>query len=320
MVESAWRKYWGTTLRAWLPGSAEWLWGWALAIGSTIAFSVLTPLGKMAIDAGVEPTQLSVSRFGVAVLAMGLFLARYAPQKLKIDRRGLLITSAIGVTNGLGSLAFFWSLTRLDASVATILFAVNPLIVLLILALRGEKLTRRHLVRMALALSGVYLLLGVSGHVDGVGVLLVMCGVMGFTGQLVVMQWFLQGYDSHTLTFYVLAGMFGVMGLFWLMQGARWAPIEPVGWLAIGGMGIVGTFCGWLAMFVGIRHIGSGQVALLMPLETLLAVIWSVLFLNERMTSAQTLGSALILLSALLAMQRLMRVRWKPHWRIRLRV
>jgi drug/metabolite transporter (DMT)-like permease len=40
-------------------------------------------------------------------------------------------------------------------------------------------------------------------------------------------------------------------------------------------------------------------------LETLLTVIWSTLFLHERLTPLQWVGGALIMVSALLAIQRL---------------
>jgi drug/metabolite transporter (DMT)-like permease len=45
------------------------------------------------------------------------------------------------------------------------------------------------------------------------------------------------------------------------------------GWLIVGIMALIGTFFGWRAMFSGLQRIGGGQVALLMPLETLLSVL-----------------------------------------------
>ena len=62
-------------------------------------------------------------------------------------------------------------------------------------------------------------------------------------------------------------------------------------------------------LVTSVRIIGGGQVALLNPLETFLTVIWSVLFLSESLTAVQWMGGGLILLSALLAIQRLRRAR-----------
>jgi drug/metabolite transporter (DMT)-like permease len=52
-------------------------------------------------------------------------------------------------------------------------------------------------------------------------------------------------------------------------------------------------------------RIGGAQMALFGPLETLLSVIWSIIFLNEQLAPLQLVGGALILVSALLAVKRL---------------
>jgi drug/metabolite transporter (DMT)-like permease len=187
------------------------------------------------------------------------------------------------------------------------IFSLNPIAVLGILALAGEKLTGRHGVRLFLALSGVYLLIGPGGQTDWLGVLLAFANVCSFALEVVLIQWFLARYDTRTITVYVLAGMTVVMAGSWLVQGAEWQVPGWQGWLIVGIMALAGTFFGWWAMFSGLQRIGGGQVALLMPLETLLSVLWAVLFLQERLTLWQTLGGILILSSALLAIQRLKR-------------
>jgi len=81
------------------------------------------------------------------------------------------------------------------------------------------------------------------------------------------------------------------------------------GWLGLVVLGVVSTYAARLILFAAIRHIGTAQLALLTPLETLLTVIWSLLFLGERLTLPQWLGGGLILVSGLLAVRRLSRVR-----------
>ncbi|MCB0124763.1 MAG: EamA family transporter, partial [Caldilineaceae bacterium] len=58
------------------------------------------------------------------------------------------------------------------------------------------------------------------------------------------------------------------------------------------------------ALFGAIARIGSGQIALLWPLQTLLIIILSVLFLGERMSTIQWVGGILILSSTALAARR----------------
>lgn len=56
-------------------------------------------------------------------------------------------------------------------------------------------------------------------------------------------------------------------------------------------------------------------MSLMTPLEILLAVIWSVIFLGERLELPHLIGGALILASALLAIQRLNLTWRRPRWR-----
>ncbi len=298
--------------------SSRWL-GWLLAVASTVVFSLVTPLGKAALEGGFHPTAILSLRFGLAALLLALALATSAPQALRTDRRGFCVAGLAGIVNGLGAVGFFWSLQHLDASVATMLFALSPLFVLATLALLGEKFTYRQWIRLGLGLLGVYLLIGPGGQVDFGGVLLVLGGIIGFTLEITMVQRFLPTHDTRTVTLYVLAGMWlSITGL-WLAQGLPWTPPGWQGWVMLLVISMVSTFFGWWAMFRAIQIIGSGQYALLLPVETLLAIVWSFLFLGELLTILQLAGSGLILFSAMLAVQRLGRIPRRRRWRVWLR-
>lgn len=88
------------------------------------------------------------------------------------------------------------------------------------------------------------------------------------------------------------------------------------GWAAILVLAVVSTYLARLAFFGSIARIGGAQTALLTPLEILLTITWSVIFLGERLTPVQWLGGLLILGSAMLAIQRLGRVRGPLRWRL----
>lgn len=290
-----------------LDWGGVWL-GWTLAITSTLAFSLATPLGKAAISLGITPTTLLVLRFGISIALLVATLGVTAPGKLRVDRKGLFIIGGAGVMNGFGVLSFFWSLTRMDASVATMIFSISPVVVLGVLALGGEKLTYRQFIRLGLGLIGVYLLIGPSGQADWLGVLLICGNIISVSIEFAVIQWYARNYDTRTITLYVMSGMLTTIGTFWLFQGAPWPDPGWQGWLVAGVMGVVTGYFAWWAMFTSMRYIGGSQVILLTPLETLLSVLWSVLFLQERLSGWQWLGGLFILVSAILAAKRLSRV------------
>ena len=307
-----------------VDGESRKLWvGWVLALVATVAFSGGAPISKGLITAGMNPTALLMIRLLISTLLLAGSISLTAPYRLLINRGGLLICTIAGLANGIGMLTFFWALSRIQASIASMIFSLSPLMVLGLLALRGEKFTRRHILRLGLGLGGVYLLIGpgsvAAGGVDWVGVSLVFITVMAVAVHLSLLQWFLKSYDAWTVTLYIVATMTIVSLGSWLTEGTPWRSLGWWDWLAIGVLAVGNTYLARLTMFAAVRRLGSGQMALLLPVETLLTVIWSVLFLHEWLTTWQWLGGALILLSALLAVKRLRWARWRPRWRTGLR-
>jgi drug/metabolite transporter (DMT)-like permease len=302
------------------PKSHLGLASWLLAIVALIAYSTSAPMGRLVIEAGISPTALLAIRYALTILLLGITLGLTDKRRLFIDRRGLLVCIAVGFINGIAAVAFFWSIDYLNASLASMLVSIYPLVVLGLLAFRGEKFTYRNTIRLVLGLVGIYFIIGPGGQLDGLGIILAFISAGGYALHLVLIQWFLPGYDARTVAFYVIGTMGLVAGGFWLGQGAELHNPGWSGWLGIIFLAVIATFLARLATFAAIRGIGTGQVALLAPSETMLTVVWSMLFLSERLTPSQWLGSGLILLSGLLAIQRLRRAKPRTGWRIWLRL
>jgi drug/metabolite transporter (DMT)-like permease len=285
--------------------------GWSFAALSTLAFSLVTPVGKVVIDEGVPSSAIIVIRLVITTALLGAWLALTAPGRLRVNARALLVAVAVGLSNGVGMLTYFASLRTIDASIAAMIFSLSPLATLALLAMRGERFTWRQTVRLALGIGGVYALIGPGGAVDLGGALLAAVSIVTVPLQLVFIQWFLPEGDPQAASFYMIACMTLTALIGWGVEGAPWQTPSLSGWLAIAAITLFGTWLGRLWMFIAVQRVGSGQVGLLAPVETMLAVLWSVLFLREWLTPVQWLGGGLITLSALLAAQRLGRVDWK---------
>ncbi len=290
--------------------------GWAIALTATTFFSIATPITRGALNAGVGATEMLVTRMALATLFMGLTIGVMNPRLLFTDKRCFWISLGCGALNGAGMLLFTWGLLRLTSSMTAMLIALSPVYVLSLLALRGERVTYRHLVRLALALTGVYLLIGPGGEVDMIGVLWILLALVCFSLQLTLLQWFLTGYDARPVTFYVLIAMTAATLVMWGMEGGTWQPLGMRGWWSVIVLAFASTYVARLLIFAAVSRIGGGQMAMLSPLETLLAVTWSFLFLGERLSPIQWLGGAFILTSAILAIQRLGLARMRPRWRL----
>ncbi|MEM7028425.1 MAG: DMT family transporter [Chloroflexota bacterium] len=275
--------------------------GWFFAISASLCFSIAPPLTRWVLLAGMQPTILLFLRFLLSTILLFAILSATNPARLRINRQGLLTSLGIGAITGSAMLSFFWSLTRIEASMSSMILSTVPLFVLILLAVKGEPFTKRHLIRLALALLGAYLLIGPGGKVDMVGIGLAVLAVMLFGIQLVLVQWYLIDYDATTVVMYTMISMTLLIGIWWGIEGVAWQMPNFQEWLVILILVIVSTLLARLTLYTAVRHIGSGQLSLLTPLETVFTITWSILFLQERLSTIQWMGGFFIVFSALLA-------------------
>ena len=281
--------------------------GIGLVLLAILSLSIAPTLIKVGLAAEAGPITLLALRFLVAAGAFWTVFPVTRRSALVMDRRGLIGCAAVALANTISLLCFYLAAERIDASVAIMIFSLYPLVALLLLATRGESITRRTLARLALAGAGVYLLIGLGGRSDTGGLLLALGTAAAYAAHMVLAQWLLADYPPQTVALYTVTIMAGMMLGIWLLQGNSWQALSPSGWMVILVTGLVSTFVARLAMFAAIHRIGSGQVALMGPLELLMGVVWTQLFLDERLSALQIVGGLLILASAILSARRLAR-------------
>ncbi len=283
--------------------SAEWL-GWALAVASALAASLVTPLARGVVVGGVDPLGMLVVRLAITVVLLVISFGVIMPRYARVDRRGLARLLVIGLISGVEIGCFFSALAYIDASTTAVIKSTQPLVVLLMLTVGGETLTGHRLLRVALSMAGIYLLVGVGDSVSPTGLIFLGFSLFLYALQLVLTQWWLPDYDPRTVTLYVTTLMAIVVTVWWMGRGAPWTDPGLPGWIAIVVMAVVSTYFARITLYAAIARIGSGQVALLWPLQTLSVIILSVIFLGERFTPFQWVGGALVLLSAVMARPR----------------
>jgi drug/metabolite transporter (DMT)-like permease len=281
--------------------------GLGLVLLAILSLSIAPTLIKIGLAAEVGPIALLALRFLVAAIAFWIFFPLIRRSALSIDRRGLLSCAAVALANTTSLICFYLAAERIDASVAIMIFSLYPLVALLLLATRGESITRRTVLRLTLAGAGVYLLIGIGGKVDNGGLLLALGTAIAYAAHMVLAQWLLADYPPQTVALYTVTTIAVFMIGIWSFQPHSWQALSPSGWAVILVTGLVSTFVARLAMFAAIHRIGSGQVALMGPLEVLLGVAWTQIFLDERLSALQIIGGLFILISATLSARRLAR-------------
>lgn len=255
----------------------------------------------------MHPLTLSAFRFiGAGVIfACIYFFTSYAnprAEEAEIDRKALWVCLLSGGTNGITISAFYGALQFIDAGLTSVLgIALYPAITLILLAFAGEAFTTKRIVRLTLVFIGLYFLLGVSGTIDMRGVGLVALAASMYAVHVVTVQWYLSDNNVVAITSLMMMGAAIVVFFIWLAFGAPTYVAGTRGYLVIVYQIILLTLVARLLTYFAINKIGSGQMALITPVETVLTVIWSMLFLSERLRGPEWIGAGLILVSALLA-------------------
>ncbi|MFN2289564.1 MAG: DMT family transporter [Anaerolineae bacterium] len=275
--------------------------GIATTLLSTL-FAGLAPIfGKMAYQASVSPAALVALRTALAAgLLWALYLLFWRPY-VSIDRHNLIGCIGMGLANGIGSLLYYNGLSRVNASLAHLLYSMYPFWVFVFLSAAGHPVSRLSLLRLAMALVSVFLLTWQgAGLVDPLGVTLMLSAGALYGFHLVLGQWTLADVDSRTVTLYGLTTMAVVVNIPFLLRGAPGGPIPAMGWTAIVLLALFPTALARLLVFAGLRKLGGFQTALLGLAEPLVAVVLAFVLLGERFTPQQWLGAVLFAVSVLL--------------------
>ncbi len=254
-------------------------------------------LGKIAYANGVTPFTLVALRTLVAALLVWVMFLLFRPREIVISWRNLLGCIGVGMVNGFGSLLYYTSLSRLDASRASLLNTLYPLWVILFLSASGQPLTRLTLLRSGLSMLGIFLLTRARpGELDWLGVMLMIASAATYGWHLVLGQWVLADVSARTATLYILTTMACVVGVARIAQARPVETLATTGWIAILALGLT-TALSRLAMFSALKYVGGIETSLAGLLELLVSLGLAFLILGERLTLIQWLGGGLLVLS-----------------------
>ena len=277
--------------------SREQRWGILCTVMASFFLGWAPILGKLALRSGVTPFTLVAFRTLVAALLIWLVFFLFWRRDIVISWHGLIGCISVGAVNGFGSLLYYTSLSRLDASRASLLNTLYPLWVVLFLFAAGQPLTRLTLARLALSMLGMLLLTRVGpGEPDWLGLALMLASAATYGWHLVLGQWVLADLPSRTATLYVLTTMACVVGLARLLQGWPVQPLSAAAWLPILALGLTTTLSR-LAIFSALQRVGGVETSLVGLLELLVSLVLAFLLLGERLTLLQWAGAGLLVVS-----------------------
>lgn len=273
-----------------------------IAAFSSAFFLGLAPVfGRSAILLGLPPMAVVAMRTLLAALLLLVVLAVFYRRSLYIYPAGLLGCLLAGGINGIGSLFFYASLARIDASLGQMLNSTYPVFVAFWLLWAGIKPSRLTVFRLALSLVAIYLLTQ-APHAppDPIGMAMMLTAAACYALHLPINQRVLYDMPAQTVTLYTLLAMSAIVVPWFLIFEKQPLSIlvnsNPNAWLSVAGLTIA-TFLSRLTLFLGVKKIGGMQTAIIGLGELLVTLSIAYFWLGERLSAAQWSGALLLILS-----------------------
>lgn len=271
------------------------------ALISALFLGLAPVFGKAAMgDGKFSPLAVVALRTSLAALLLVILIAFSKRRTLYIYPAGFLGCMMAGAVNGIGSIFYYVGLSKLNASVAQMLYALYPFFVVIWLQLDKQAPSKLTGFRILVAGISAFLLTKAdSGPIDPWGVVFMLIAAALYALHLPINQRVLYDVPAPTVTVYTLIAMSMIVVPAYLLFDRSW-PTSSVSWIPVLALTAV-TFFSRLLLFLGVKHIGGMQTALLGLGELLVAILFSHLLLGESLTNLQWLGTAGLSLSLLLA-------------------
>ncbi|MEN8242361.1 MAG: DMT family transporter [Chloroflexota bacterium] len=206
------------------------------------------------------------------------------------------------------------SLNFQSSGVTAFLITLGPVFTILIahFYLDDERLNRRNILGIALALSGAILMvaLGETGlpevsEANPLGYLLVLIAMVSASFGTVYARKYMHAMDAFdvgSIRMWVAAAV--VLPASLLLVGFDLSGVDPKGYTALGWATFAGTFTGMLLSFYIIKRFGATASAMTAYVIPIFSSVGGVLLLNETITSGMLAGIVLMLSGVMVINQR----------------
>lgn len=278
--------------------------GYILIIAAALCWATIGLFYTVAVKRyGLHPLTAVAYRTLIAALLLGIVLALFSAPSLAIRREHLIWFAAyvvVGIV--VFYIAYVYAIILIGVAVAAVLLYTAPAWVALIAALLlKEPFTARVAAALGLTWVGVFL---VAQAYDLTHLRVNRWGIL--TGLLSGLTYGLYSVFQKVLVRTYRPWAVQWHGLFWgglilfLLQ-PREALVYPLGvpevWPWLLGLAIIPTLGGGLAYVTGVQWVPVSVASIVATLEPVAAAVLGYIFLGERLTAAQWVGAACILLA-----------------------
>lgn len=276
--------------------------GIVLALIAGFMWGVMGVFVRYLSALGLGSLEIGQIRITIGCLFIGIYLLVFQRDKFAIRLRDLWCFFGSGVCSiMMFCYVFFMSMQYLPLSVASILCYTAPVFVTLLSALIfKEKITRRTVVAMILALGGCTLVSGIGsgGDLSSFGLMLGVLSGFVFALYSIFSRFAInRGYSAWTITFYSFLLCILVGALFCDWNSIIAVMAVPKHWPWALGLGVISGFAPYVLYSLSLERISGSVASILITVDPVVATVVSVVLFHEPFGFAAVIGIVLMLIA-----------------------
>ena len=264
-----------------------------------VAMFIFGTLAPFVRNISVSSGELALYRAVLAAVLVGGFLL-VTKQKLSVKniRKELLLLLFSGAAMGINWILLFEAYKYTTVSVATLSYYFAPVIVMVVSPfLFKEKLSGKQILCFVMSTAGLVLITGTAGggKQDLLGIAFGL-GAAAFYATVMLLNKFIKGVAGLHRTFIqFVAAIIVLVPYVAFTSGFTLGALESKGWICLLVVGIIHTGVTYCMYFSSLKDLPGQEVAILSYIDPLVAVLVSVIWLDEKMSVPQIIGGVLIL-------------------------
>ncbi|HVL80932.1 MAG TPA: EamA family transporter [Actinomycetota bacterium] len=273
--------------------------GYVAVAGAALLWAVGGTTASYLASRGASVLELTQARAWIAVAGLGLVLALRRAERPSA-RPGWIILP-FGLAIAAANVSYYLSVTLLPVAVAIVIQYTAPGLVVAWTALaQRRKPSRRVVVSLFVALTGVVALSGIASGVTGgdpldpLGLAMAAVAAVSFAAYVVMGESVGRELGAERAVFWG----FAVAGVFWLgVQASRGRPetlLDPafIPWVLF--LGVASTIAPFLLFLWALSRIEAARAGIVSTLEPLSAAAIAFVWLGQVLAPVQLVGAALV--------------------------